>query len=112
MQCAFYGRDGSIMRYPQWTRHVRDLVCGTTDVATRFRMERTLFRPHQAVSFEISLVDEVTGSWIEPCSMGAPCECIAFNGMICSHVSKARVQGLLDHLLELEKRCSSRTDHG
>ncbi len=102
-QSGFYDLDGSVMVYPRWTRHVKDLIHSTSDLPTRYRMERTLFRPQQALSFEISLINELTGDWIEPCLLNAPCECSAFDGMISSHISRARVQALLDNLWEQEK---------
>lgn len=101
MHSSFYDLDGTIMSYPHWTPHVRELVLGA-DVETVNRMKRKLFPLSHAQSFEISLIDEITGEWIEPCCLGAPCDCARFNGMIGGKVGPAGVQEILEYLMATE----------
>lgn len=96
----FRDLDGHVVAFPIWTSHIKNLICTTQTYADKCRMHRVLFPKSRALSFEVAIVNETTGDWVDPCAFyQMPCRCVAFNGLVCSKIDKSGVQTLLEHLL-------------
>lgn len=110
MKSDFLDVDGTIMSFPRWTRHVLGLVLTTTDFTTSLRMERTLFPPARAITFEVAVYSEALGCHVEPCSLSTICTCESYNGSSSPNVSRADVQTILEDLARADHKAAAKRD--